>query len=51
VNGDKVAKQFITSEWSYDGFSYVREGLVGGEVLVDKGSRSVQEQEQVKVVQ
>jgi RND family efflux transporter MFP subunit len=51
VNGDKVEKKFITSDWSYEGSAYVREGLVGGEILVDKGSRSVQEQEQVKVVQ
>lgn len=51
INGDMVEKKFISSEWSYDGFSMVSEGLAGTEQLVDKGSRTVQDKEQVKVVQ
>lgn len=50
IKGDMVEKRFILSEWSYDGFSLVKEGLDGSERLVDKGSRSVQDKEQVKVV-
>lgn len=50
IKGDMVEKKFIKSEWSYDGVSLVIEGLDGTETLVDKGSRSVQDKEQVKVV-
>lgn len=51
IQGDMVEKKFVTSKWSYDGLSMVSEGLEGTETLVDKGARSVQDKEQVKVVQ
>ena len=51
-NGDKhkVVKTYVTEVMNYDNQSYISEGLVSNSVLIDKGARLVNDNEDVKLV-
>ena len=50
-NNHKIVKTYVTSTMSYDNQSYISEGLVSNSVLVDKGARLVNNNEDVTLLQ
>ena len=46
----KVVKTFVTEAKNYNNFSYISEGLSETSMLVDKGARLVNKNEDVKLV-
>ncbi|MDC1469988.1 efflux RND transporter periplasmic adaptor subunit [Flavobacteriaceae bacterium] len=46
----KVVKTFVTEKMKYNNFSYISEGLTESSMLVDKGARLVNNNEDVKLV-
>lgn len=49
-NNHKVAKTYVTEVMNYDNQSYISEGLVSNSILVDKGARLVNNNEEVTLV-
>ena len=50
-NNHKIVKTYVTSTMSYDNQSYISEGLDSNSVLVDKGARLVNNNEDVTLLQ
>ena len=46
----RVVKTFVTEAMNYNNFSYISEGLSETSMLVDKGARLVNNNEDVKLV-
>ena len=49
-NNHKVIKTYVTEVMNYDNQSYISDGLVPNSILVDKGARLVNNNEEVTLV-